>query len=337
MPNEFYGKGIKITSGFDLGAKSPLDTRSIVNTIEERDAHVVGNRAYIGMKVYVLSEAKEYLYNGTDWEEVGGISDEELQQLTVAYNHSQTAHITEEYVNQAISEAHENIQLDNYVTKEEFDSLEQIQTSESRPTDEDISIWIDISDDAEMDEVARINDNVIANNITWSSERIDNAIKDDLHNHDNKEILDEITQENIEKWNKGGGGSVFTNTLPEDDEVIWFSESVSSSANEITYDNPLINELFSCIQTLQRQVAKLQEDVEYIKIHGGGNGSQPPSDGNDDNSGFTFLLEDGGSLLLEDGAFLLLENAVTNLSNSVLLLEDGAKLLLENGSEIILE
>jgi hypothetical protein len=229
-----------------------------------------------------------------------------------------------------------NIQLDNYVTKEEFDSLEQIQTSESRPTDEDISIWIDISDDAEMDEVARINDNVIANNITWSSERIDNAIKDDLHNHDNKEILDEITQENIEKWNKGGGGSVFTNTLPEDDEVIWFSEGVSSSANEITYENPLINELFSCIQTLQRQVAKLQEDVEYIKIHGGGNGSQPPSD-DDNNDGFTFLLEDGGSLLLEDGAFLLLENAVTNLSNSVLLLEDGAKLLLENGSEIILE
>ena len=121
------------------------------------------------MKVYVLSEAKEYLYNGTDWEEVGGISDEELQQLTVAYNHSQTAHITEEYVNQAISEAHENIQLDNYVTKEEFDSLEQIQTSESRPRDEDISIWIDISDDAEMDEVARINDNVIANNEKYPS------------------------------------------------------------------------------------------------------------------------------------------------------------------------
>ena len=62
MSEEFYGKSIPITSGFDLGAKSPLDTRSIVKTIEERNAHVIGNRAYEGMKVYVLAEKKEYRY-----------------------------------------------------------------------------------------------------------------------------------------------------------------------------------------------------------------------------------------------------------------------------------
>lgn len=92
MTDEFYGKGIKVASGFDLGAKSPLDTRSIVNTIEERNAHVTGNRAYIGMKVYVLENAKEYIYNGTGWDEFGGISDEELQQLIAAYKHSQSSH-----------------------------------------------------------------------------------------------------------------------------------------------------------------------------------------------------------------------------------------------------
>ena len=96
MADEFYGKGIKVASGFDLGAKSPLDTRSIVNTIEERNAHVTGNRAYIGMKVYVLENAKEYVYNGTNWDEFGGISNEELVQLTVAYQHSQTEHVTED-------------------------------------------------------------------------------------------------------------------------------------------------------------------------------------------------------------------------------------------------
>ena len=65
-----YGKGISLASGFDLGAKSPLDSRSIVNTIEERDAHVAGNRAYPGMKVYVLEEQKEYRYTGSDWKEL---------------------------------------------------------------------------------------------------------------------------------------------------------------------------------------------------------------------------------------------------------------------------
>ena len=65
-----YGKGISLASGFDLGAKSPLDSRSIVNTIEERDAHVTGNRAYPGMKVYVLEEQKEYRYTGSGWKEL---------------------------------------------------------------------------------------------------------------------------------------------------------------------------------------------------------------------------------------------------------------------------
>ena len=65
-----YGKGISLASGFDLGAKSPLDSRSIVNTIEERDAHVAGNRAYPGMKVYVLEEQKEYRYTGSGWKEL---------------------------------------------------------------------------------------------------------------------------------------------------------------------------------------------------------------------------------------------------------------------------
>ena len=118
MADEFYGKGIKVASGFDLGAKSPLDTRSIVNTIEERNAHVTGNRAYIGMKVYVLENAKEYVYNGTGWDEFGGISDEELAQLTVAYQHSQTKHVTEDDIPSNVSELVNDLSFatETYVT-----------------------------------------------------------------------------------------------------------------------------------------------------------------------------------------------------------------------------
>ena len=63
-----YGKGIPLASGFDLGAKIPLDARTVVNTIEERDAHVTNNRVYVGMRVFVSNENNEYLWNGTDWE-----------------------------------------------------------------------------------------------------------------------------------------------------------------------------------------------------------------------------------------------------------------------------
>lgn len=82
MANEpIYGKGIVVASGFDLSAKSPLDSRSIVNTIAERDAHVTGNRAYPGMTVYVLEEQKEYRYTGTAWTEI-------LNDLSAVHDHA---------------------------------------------------------------------------------------------------------------------------------------------------------------------------------------------------------------------------------------------------------
>ena len=129
MSEEFYGKGIIVASGFDLSAKSPLDTRSIVNTIEERNAHVIGNRVYEGMKVYVLAEKKEYRYNGNDWEEVGGITDEQLEKLTIAYEHSQTPHVTEEYIDTKIADTNGyiNEMLGGkklvYLTQAEYDIL----------------------------------------------------------------------------------------------------------------------------------------------------------------------------------------------------------------------
>ena len=66
-----FGKGITVASGFDLGAKAPLDSRMTVKTVEERDAHVAGNRAYEGMLVYVEADKKTYQLVNNTWEEFG--------------------------------------------------------------------------------------------------------------------------------------------------------------------------------------------------------------------------------------------------------------------------
>ena len=66
-----FGKGITVASGFDLGAKAPLDSRLTVKTIEERDAHVAGNRAYEGMLVFVEADKKTYQLINNVWEEFG--------------------------------------------------------------------------------------------------------------------------------------------------------------------------------------------------------------------------------------------------------------------------
>ncbi len=157
---------------------------------------------------------------------------------------------------------------------------------------------------------------------------------------------------------------------PENDNVIWFDSGEANTA-DITYNNPIIDEMFASIRTLQDQVKKLQEDVEYLKIHGGGGGYIPddPSDDEEEvvdviltledgglflledggylileesvvvekNEDSTLSLEDGGLFLLEDGGYLILEENISKITESLLLLENGARLLFENGSDILLE
>lgn len=62
--------GIGVASGFKLQAKAPLDPRTVVDTIEDRNALVTENGAYEGMKVYVKEDQTEYQLKGTtndDW------------------------------------------------------------------------------------------------------------------------------------------------------------------------------------------------------------------------------------------------------------------------------
>lgn len=125
---------------------------------------------------------------------------------------------------------------------------------------------------------------------------------------------------------------------PEDEDTIWFYTG-ESNYSQISYDNPVVDELFSCIQSLKQQVEVLQADVEYLKLNGGGSIPDRPNDDEDDNEKVesAILLEDGTSFLLEDGGFLLLESAINTIKDSILLLENGTALLLEDGSHIKLE
>ena len=157
---------------------------------------------------------------------------------------------------------------------------------------------------------------------------------------------------------------------PEDTSLLWFDNG-SSIIDDFEYNNPIIDELYECIQMLQEQVKELQAEVEYLKINGGGGVVRPPDDDNPDEpdviedvilaleDGSLFLLEDGGFILteetitvtnkpsltledgslflLEDGGIMLLEESISEIKESILLLENGYKLLFENDDEISLE
>jgi hypothetical protein len=112
-----FGKGIKVTSGFDLSAKGPLDNRTVVDTLAQRDAHITSGRGYEGLKVYVCNEKKEYLYTGAGWFESGGMTDEQAMQLLEAYTHSRTEHASAETLDELI------IKVDGLPTVESFNSM----------------------------------------------------------------------------------------------------------------------------------------------------------------------------------------------------------------------
>lgn len=62
--------GILINTGFDLGSGSPLDNRTLKDTIAERDALVSEGKVHENLKVYCKDTQKEYRWTGTDWETV---------------------------------------------------------------------------------------------------------------------------------------------------------------------------------------------------------------------------------------------------------------------------
>ena len=133
----------------------------------------------------------------------------------------------------------------------------------------------------------------------------------------------------------GGGSHYLGNEEPEDMEAIWFFDSKESATIEITYDNPIVSELFAYIRSLQDQVARLQADVEYLKLNGGGGIPIEPDGPSKEVA--SLILEDGGFFLLEDGGHFVLEETAVTSNTSALALEDDGLFLLEDNSHILLE
>lgn len=77
--------GINVSAPFKYQAKSALDPRLVVDTIEDRDALITENGAYEGMVVYVKADKTLYKLDGTtaeDWSAIGGDVAADLGALT---------------------------------------------------------------------------------------------------------------------------------------------------------------------------------------------------------------------------------------------------------------
>ena len=66
------GKGIPVINGFDLNSKLPLDSRAVVDTMEEMNALVTGGSVGDGQLCYCKANKKLYVLKDNVWSEVGG-------------------------------------------------------------------------------------------------------------------------------------------------------------------------------------------------------------------------------------------------------------------------
>ena len=74
-----------------------------------------------------------------------------------------------------IEKLKEKFSLKTEVT-EQINELEKIESSEIEPTNEMVSLWINTSEETSTNVIARINDDTVASNTTWSSEKINASI-----------------------------------------------------------------------------------------------------------------------------------------------------------------
>jgi hypothetical protein len=347
-----YGKGIPVTSGFDLGAKSPLDSRTVVNNFEELQLHIDGNRAYEGMLVYVNSEKKLYVYNGTNWEELTTNVDADNPIFDVVDNLESTATNAPLSANQGrvLKETINNVEttLEETISNVE-DKLEQlIEESAGKgnanihvadtPPEDTMTMWIDTS-----------NTNVerrLRNKYTRMLRNVQSKIEEamtrlvTIENQINRISADNAMSASqfrisvaLARNSLNSLGTRVSQTITSIENGASL-EGLKASASQ---ERAEIRNLLFSMSDLNHEVMQVIDSEMGLIIQPDPDNPSTPDD--DDNiTSQVLLAENGLAILTEDGLMLLLDgyDSPTTPSNA-LLTELGQVILTEDGSMILID
>ena len=133
------GKGIPISTGFDLNSQSPLDNRTIFKTIAERDS-LPSINLYEGLECFVQDTKVKYQYLNGQWEEI-----EIWDNVTVTKDEVNNRNEISFYSKGALKKT---IYIDGLGGES---VVHQIEKGDTAPTDENILLWIDTTSDNSVD------------------------------------------------------------------------------------------------------------------------------------------------------------------------------------------
>ena len=244
MSDTSYGKGISIASGFDLGAKLPLDSRSIAYTIEERDAHVDNGRAYEGMLCYVIGDKTTYQYTGTEWKVFGF----DIKDIVVPLENNLTSSATDRALaanqGRVLKELIDALEANTY-SKEEIDEIKRLLDQE------------DIRIGQLLDE--------LANRIPTRTSQLANDA-----NFTTKDYVDRKFEQ-IGAGSGSGANVYIGEEPPEDTSMIWVDSSTPYTLEPNTYENRLknnyvmmLNNSYGKISTIESGLTSLQNAIDKI-------------------------------------------------------------------------
>ena len=158
--NTFYGKGIKVASGFDLGAEQPLDSRLVVDRYAQLEEHLAGGRAYEGMIVYVVEHGVNYQLKNGKWESFSVEVQDTLDSYsTVKGLSANQGRILKQELDTHTHEVEELVGGENLATKEYVDSKigqgggsgnANIHVGDEEPVDK-THLWIDTTAPCTLD------------------------------------------------------------------------------------------------------------------------------------------------------------------------------------------
>ena len=245
MSDTSYGKGISIASGFDLGAKLPLDSRSIAYTIEERDAHVDNGRVYEGMLCYVIGDKTTYQYTGTEWKVFGF----DIKDIVVPLENNLTSNATDRALaanqGRVLKELIDALEANTY-SKEEIDEIKRLLDQE------------DMRVGQLLDE--------LANRIPT---RISQLANDS--NFTTKDYVDKKFEQFEDGAGSGGANVYIGEEPPEDTSMIWVDSSTPYTLEPNTYENRLknnyvmmLNNSYGKISTIESGLTSLQNAIDKI-------------------------------------------------------------------------
>ena len=357
------GKGIQLSTGFDLNAKAPLDNREWFKTITERDA-LPDINLYEGLRCFVEETKHNYQYIDGEWidKDINNgsgtiISDASDILIKDEYDKFEATNV-EGALNELVDK------IDNYTPPpipSEGESIKEIEYGTTEPIDENISIWVDTTND---NGVTSSFSDALIQEIMGAISNLNKQIAD--LKEKNKKLEERVAWLELNGGGSGGGDKPDKPDIPdppiepetndtiminERSEVLTFEDGgimifeVPPEVTE-TYDTIMVDEdnnmltfedgtimCFDLAESISYDIVLSDENEDIFTFE---DGTIMCFDINATEVSIEMVNENHETLTFEDGSIMcfdILQGSVPSTNNSeMLIFEDGSTMVFEDDS-----